>query len=590
MKYKKLLDYLESWLVCSILIGVIAGLGAILFSELLELATNFFLAYIVNYKPPAPAGEGITAIPDFSSVRWGLFPAVTAMGGLISGIIVYSFAPEAEGDGTDAVIRAFHRMGGRIKNRVPLVKLIASSITIGSGGSAGREGPISQIGAGFASLLSSLLKLDERRRRILLVSGMGAGIGSIFRSPLGGAIFSVEVLYKHDFEVEALLPAFVSSVVGFGVYSMFKGTMPIFKTSLQSPPLDPLSLLSYMALGAVSGVFALIYIKIFYGTKFYFFDKIPVPKHFRPAIGGLLVGLIALIAPQSTGMGYGWLQLAIWGKISPLLLIIIVITKMFATSFTISSGGSGGVFAPSLVIGGMLGGALGAILSNYTQINPASFVVLGMTSFFAGAAKVPLASIVMVAEMTGGYSMLVPAMLSSVISYVVSGSSSIYLEQVRNRALSPAHKEEFSVPLLKKILVREAMTTDVITVDPNVTAKEALDVLIRNKIGGLPVVDESRRLLGIVTFTDLAQVPAEHQSKVRVGLIMTRDLIVAKPDETLYDAFRRMTSNQLGRLPVVDSSGKIVGILARVDVMRAYERELQKLSQLDVSKQEQQEG
>ncbi|MGB9631161.1 MAG: CBS domain-containing protein, partial [Candidatus Methanodesulfokora sp.] len=154
----------------------------------------------------------------------------------------------------------------------------------------------------------------------------------------------------------------------------------------------------------------------------------------------------------------------------------------------------------------------------------------------------------------------------------------------------PAHKEEFSVPLLKKILVREAMTTDVITVDPNVTAKEALDVLIRNKIGGLPVVDESRRLLGIVTFTDLVQVPAEHQSKVRVGLIMTRDVIVAKPDETLYDAFRRMTSNQLGRLPVVDSSGKIVGILARVDVMRAYERELQKLSQLDVSKQEQQEG
>lgn len=174
--------------------------------------------------------------------------------------------------------------------------------------------------------------------------------------------------------------------------------------------------------------------------------------------------------------------------------------------------------------------------------------------------------------------MLVPAMLSSAISYVVSGSSSIYLEQIGSRALSPAHKEEFSVPLLKKILVREAMTTDVRTVNPDVTAKEALDILIRNKIGGLPVVDEAGRLLGIVTFTDLVQVPAEHQSKVKVGLIMTRNVIVAHPDESLYDAFKRMAVNQLGRLPVVDqSSGRVVGILARVDVMKAYERELQRL-------------
>jgi len=211
-------------------------------------------------------------------------------------------------------------------------------------------------------------------------------------------------------------------------------------------------------------------------------------------------------------------------------------------------------------------------------VSTATLVVLGMISFFAGAAKAPLASIVMVAEMTGGYSLLAPAMLSSVISYVVSGSSSIYSEQVPSRALSPAHRGEFSVPLLKGLLVREAMNTEVRTVHPDVTVREALDMLVEMGIGGLPVVDDAGKLLGIVTFGDLVQVPIEHRSKVRVGLIMARDVLVAHPDESLYDAFRRMIANQVGRLPVVDpGSGRVIGIITRSDIMRAYERELRRL-------------
>lgn len=573
------LGYLEKWFVCGVVVGIVAGLGAVVFAELLKLTTGLFLVDIVHYTPPSPAGEGVTVIPDFSKVRWNLFPVVVAVGGLISGVIVYTFAPEAEGHGTDSVIKAFHKMGGYIRKRVPLVKLIASAVTIGSGGSAGREGPIAQIGAGFASLLSSVLKLSEHDRRILVICGAGAGIGSIFRAPLGGALFSAEVLYRQDFETEALLPAFIASVIGFGVYSIFEGTRPIFEIPSLMPPLDPLSLLSYILLGFISGVFAVIYVKTFYGLKFNVFDRMPIPNHVKPAIGGLVVGLIALVVPQATEMGYGWLQLAMWNKIPFMLLIVVAVTKILTTSFTISSGGSGGVFAPSLVIGGMLGGAVGMVLSRYMNVHPAAFVVIGMMSFFAGAAKVPLTSIIMVAEMTGGYNMLVPAMLSSAISYVVSGSNTIYYEQVRCRPLSPAHKEEFSVPLLKKMLVREAMTKNVVTIGPKTTVRKALDILTKNNIGGLPVVDEHGNLIGIVTFTDLIQVPAEHQYKMYVELIMTRDVIVTYPEETLYDAFRKMVMNQVGRLPVIEAphSRKVVGILARADIRNAYEREVRRL-------------
>ncbi len=579
MRLPRNLSYLEKWFVCGVLVGVVAGLGAVVFAELLKLTTSFFLVDIVHYAPPSPAGEGVTVTPNFSEVRWNLFPIVVTIGGLISGVVVYTLAPEAEGHGTDSVIKAFHKMGGYIRRRVPLVKLIASAVTIGSGGSAGREGPIAQIGAGFASFLSSVLKLSEHDRRILVACGAGAGIGSIFRAPLGGALFSAEVLYRQDLETEALLPAFIASVIGFGVYSMFEGTRPIFEIPSLVPSLDPLSLLSYVLLGFVSGVFAVIYVKTFYGLKFNVFDRMPIPNHIKPAIGGLVVGLIALVVPQATEMGYGWLQLAMWNKIPLTLLIVIAITKILTTSFTISSGGSGGVFAPSLVIGGMLGGAVGVLLSSYANINPAIFVVIGMMSFFAGAAKVPLASIIMVAEMTGGYSMLVPAMLSSAISYVVSGSSTIYYEQVRCRPLSPAHKEEFSVPLLKKMLVREAMTENVVTVGPKTTVREALDMLTRHNIGGLPVVDVHGNLIGMVTFTDLVQVPAEHQRKMYVELIMTRDVIVTYPEETLYDAFRKMIMNQVGRLPVIEAphSRRVVGILARADIRNSYEREVKKL-------------
>jgi CIC family chloride channel protein len=566
--------FIYKWAFFGVLIGSVAGIGAIIFALLLKFTTDFMLGYLTGYFPPLPGGEGISAMPSFDYVRWGMIPLVTTMGGLITGFLVYNYAPEAEGHGTDAVIDAFHRLGGRIRKRVPVIKVIASVITIGSGGSAGREGPIAQIGAGFGSWLASLLKLNDRDRRIMVISGAGAGIGSIFKAPLGGALFAIEVLYKRDFEVAALIPAFISSVVGYSILSSFFGFTPIF-VSPEFGPTQPLSLLFYAVLGLVVGSVAILYVNVFYGIRDQVFRKLPVPQLFKPAIGGFLIGLTALLFPHVLGTGYGWIQLAILGQLAITTMLALALLKILATSFTISSGGSGGVFAPSLVIGGMLGGVVGTLL-NYSFPNivpqPASFILVGMAAFFAGAAKVPIASMIMVAEMTGNYKLLIPAMIACSISYVISGKWTIYEKQVDSRVESPAHRGEFSIDILAEVRVRSVMTTKVVTVSSNTSVSEVSRLIARYGHLGYPVVDDGK-LVGIVTYSDILKVKHPEVSKVKVSNVMSRRLIVTYPDETLDVALHKMYLHDIGRLPVVDPKNpkRLLGIVTKRDLIRGHE-------------------
>lgn len=412
--------HFQKWILFGIIVGIIGGLGAVLFYHLLNFFSLIFLENLSKLNP------------------W-LILFIPAIGGLIVGPIIYLLAPEAEGHGTDAVIAAYHRYWGTIRARVPLIKTLASSITIGSGGSAGREGPIAQIGAGFGSILAKALNLEIQDRKIILAAGVAAGIGSIFKAPIGAAIFAIEVLYKRDFEVEAFIPAIIASVVGYSVFSTITGWEIMFKTQ---PYIfhEPLELPFFGILGVVCAFTAILYIKIFYGLRDNFFKKISIPNMFKPAIGGLLLGITAFWFPQILGMGYNHIQTAILGGLPLTVMLILVITKILATSFTISSGGSGGVFAPSLFIGAMLGGALGQIfylLFPEIVTQPTAFTLVGMAAFFAAAAKVPVASVIMVSEMTGGYSLLVPLMLASAISYTLSGESTIYENQLERREFTP---------------------------------------------------------------------------------------------------------------------------------------------------------
>ncbi len=562
-------------LALSITVGIVAGLGALLFYTLLHLSTAIFLNYICNYYPPSAPGEISPIELHFNSTngirRW-LLILIPTLGGLVSGVIVYSFAPEAEGHGTDAVIEAVHNKGGKIRGRVPIIKTIASAITIGSGGSAGREGPIAQIGAGFASILSQKLKLSPKERELLVICGAGAGIGSIFKAPFGGALFSIEVLYKRDYEVEAFIPAIVSSFIGYGVFALATGWQPIFIAP--SYTFNPLELPFFAILGIISGLVSILYVTVFYGLRDKFFRQMRIPDHFKPAIGGFLLGLMAYFFPAVLGPGYGWLQLSIAGKLALPLMVILIFAKILATSFTISSGGSGGVFAPSAFIGAMLGGTIGLIfhmLFPTVVSKPEIFALIGMGAFFSGAAKVPIASIIIISEMTGDYNILIPAILASSMAYLVSGDYTIYEKQVLTRADSPIHIPELLSGILSSLKVKNVMTKNVITIKPTATIDELEKLINESGHLGFPVVNEKGELVGIVTYEDVMKVKPEERLKTRVEDIETRKLIVAYPNETLDAVLRKIVLHDISRLPVVEPKNpkKLVGIITRYDIARA---------------------
>ena len=545
-------------IILAIVVGVLAGLGSIAFLIMLQLSTKVLLG-LAGYTPPSPAGEEMEFIPvNVPCIGRPIIIILPAAGGLISGAISYKLAPETEGDGTDATIEAFHRKRGLIKGRVPLVKAVTSAILIGSGGSAGREGPISQIGGGVASFIATKLGLSEREREILVVAGLAAGIGSIFRSPLGGSIFGIETLYKKDYEVEALVPAVLSTFVAYIVFSVIVGWRPIFDT----PPYSFTSaqLPFFAALGVLAGLMARLYVYMYTKVRECFQGlKNPIIKPIKPAIGGLMVGVIGYFIPQALETGYGWIQLAIWGKIALEILIIVVFVKMIATSLSVGSGGSGGLFAPSLVIGGFLGGVVGYVFHEmFPQYidEPGVFILVGMGCFFAAAAKVPLASIIMVAEMTGDYNILAPAFLASVIAYLVSGDASIYEKQIDVRIHSPLHEREFIATFLGRLKVEEIAIPDIRVVREDMRLDMLERVFRESDRLALPVINKEGKYVGIVAVDDLFSIPIELRANKYVRDIVKCKFVCVDPKDSLLTALYKMVEHELPELPVVDMRTK----------------------------------
>jgi CIC family chloride channel protein len=426
----------------TILLGVAGVAAAQLFNFLLALSRRFFLGFIAGYEPSGLPSEGGSTAEHIGAHGLWLIPVATTLGGLIVGILTERLAPEAEGHGTDAVIRAFHRAGGALRARVAPVKLVASAITIGSGGTAGREGPIALIAAAVGSWYATLTKRDERDRRLLLLVGAAAGLSAIFRSPIGAALFAIEVLYAEmEFEPGALLYATLAAILAYALNGMIVGWSALFRVPVVGLLESPFDYAWYALLGLSAGVLGAVLPVVFYRVRDAF-RALKVPFWMKPAIGGLLTGLVILAFPQVTGGGYGWIQRAIDGRIALPTMAALAIAEMVAMSFTVASGGSGGVFAPSLFVGAMLGGTLAALGNE----PPAPFVVVGMAAVFSGAAHVPIATMMMVTEMTGGYTLLVPAALAVMLSYLVQTRlsqrlryRSIYEAQVPTRADSPAH-------------------------------------------------------------------------------------------------------------------------------------------------------
>ena len=436
-------------LLIGITIGVISGFGTLLFFLGLEYCISLFMGFFYDgaFPQPGQTCEGIACWTP-PPVIWLILPIICG-GALISGIIVHTFAPEAEGHGTDAALKAYHG-DGKIRWRVPFIKAIASIITISTGGSAGREGPTAQIAAGFGAFISDVFNLSPRERKIAIATGIGAGIGTIFKAPLGGAVLAAEILYLRDVEADVLIPSFLASIISYSIFGFFMGYEAIF--GAEALTWSVVQVPFFIALGPICAVIGIMYIKTFYGTKNIFdtfFKKYSLPVYLKPVLGAFIIAVFViifayispdtlLVALGSLGSGYGFVQLALYNMLPLTVLLLLPFAKTLTTSLTIGSGGSGGVFAPGLSIGGFTGGAFGMLLHIlFPQIIPITtvpvFVIIGMIALFGSIAHAPIAVMIMVLEMTGDFGILIPSMAALVLACLIMGKNTIFREQRERR-------------------------------------------------------------------------------------------------------------------------------------------------------------
>ncbi len=573
------------WTLYFILIGIIAGLGSIVFHYLCQLGAHYFMDLAAGYRPPSPAGEHHLLTPTSTPFNRLILLFLPAIGGLLSGWLVYTYAPEAEGHGTDAAIDAYHTKGGFMRGRVPIIKTIASALTLTTGGSGGREGPIAQIGAGFGSFLATTLKLSDRERRIMMAAGIGAGVGSIFRAPLAGALFAAEVLYRDpEFESEVIIPAGISSVVAYCLFCLVFGWGSLF----ESPDFifrNPLELGPYLVLSFVLVVTGVLYIKSFYGV-IGVFKYIKIPNHVKPAIGGLFTGIIGYFLPQTLSFGYGFAQKALYNELTIKFLLLLAIGKIFTTSFSIGSGGSGGVFGPSIVIGGAMGGVVGKVFHQIMPsvvTEPGAFVVVGMAGFFTAVSNAPISTIIFVSEMTDSYQLLLPSLLVCSVSYLGAKKWTIYNRQVKSKIDSPAHAGDFFVDILQAIRVKDLMhlIKKVEVIPREMTFRDFKKFFSETKQHYFPVVDQVERLLGIFSSTDIRSVLFSRGigQLVLMNDVATFDVIITTPSEDLNTVLQKFTIKNIDSLPVVrdDDHGILIGMLNRREVISFYNEQVEKM-------------
>ena len=563
-------------------IGCVTGFVAVAFHFGLELACELVR------KPWT--GDG--ALP------WWSFAMMPTIGGLAVGIIIYKLAkaPETAGQGTDNMIHSFHHKGGKIRARVAPVKFLTSIITLSTGGSAGYEGPVSQIGSGVASTICRFFKMPRSLRGQFTLAGTAAGLGAIFKAPLSGALTSVEVLYREDFEANAFATSIVSSVVAFTVYIAFVGTAPAIVGVPVFPFTNVIELIACALLGILCFPFSYLYVRC-YSESETRFARWKAPNWIKPAIGGLFVSAIVLAYPEVAGGGFefigevmkGLMPHTVWGV---LLLLSIVIAKIVATAFTVGSGGSGGVFGPSLFIGGVLGAAFAGaceLIAPGAIRSPEMFILVGMAAFFAGAAKAPIAGVVMVCEMTGSYSLLPGLLIAAVMHIAFSRPWSIYKSQVLNKFASPAHRGDMDPDILRVTTVGEVVEhCEMMTLRGGDALSSVLKFVDFNYV--YPVYDGAakpgrRSCLVPGKECEGTYIGLLDMSVVKTAFISSPDLVqhllisdctvkapMLSTSMDLHTALRIFVRTSLPELCVEDGKGVVVGTLSHEAVLKAYDR------------------
>ncbi|RJR44787.1 MAG: chloride channel protein [Desulfobacteraceae bacterium] len=551
--------------VLATVVGFAAGYGAIGFRWLIE----FFQG--LSYGNKGDLLELALSTP------WHHLFWVPALGGLVVGPLVYFFAREAKGHGVPEVMEAVALRRGIIRKRVVFVKTLASALTIGTGGSVGREGPIVQIGSAIGSTFGQVLRLSGERTKTLVGCGAAAGIAATFNAPIAGTMFALEIILG-DFGLATFSPIVISSVVSTAVSRHYLGNYPAFEVPAYQL-LSGWELLLYVILGLFCALIAVVFTKTVYRFED-FFAGIRIPEYLKAMVGGLIVGIIALGFPHILGVGYPAINLALMGKMSWWLLFLLILIKILATSVTLGGGGSGGIFAPSLFIGSMAGGFFGIAVNEYlpgVTASAGAYSIVGMGALVSGTTHGPLGAILILFEMTGNYRIILPLMLACITSSILSGQllkESIYTMKLVRRGVDIRAGKEVNV--LKSITVKEAMKNNVETIPENMSLGKLAEKIASSKYNSFPVVNEGGNLVGVLSYLDYHDVlfDPELRTLVVAGELATRSVVTVFVNDSLYTALDKITAKDFSILPVVDTSDplRILGILTRRDIISAYNR------------------
>jgi CIC family chloride channel protein len=539
----------------AVAIGAAGGLAAVALQSLID-GTETFSRWTVGHLEP---WLGRFAI--------GLAPV---LGALVAGPIIYRLAIEAKGHGVPEVMEAVVLHGGRIRSRVAVIKALASAVTIGTGGSAGREGPIAQIGASLGSTAAGLLRMSEQRTRTLVAAGAAAGIAAAFNAPLAGVFFALEVILQR-FTTRGFATVVLSAVTASAVWRIFRGNAPVFRVALYTLE-HPVELVFYLGLGLLAALVAIVFVEALYWIEDRFDAIHPIPQDLRPAVGAVVVGLCGAASPFLLGTGIRGIDSALGGELAMGTLLLLLAGKVVATSFTLGSGASGGVFSPSLFMGAMLGAVYGTLLGHLFPgfvAPPTAYAMVGMGAVFAGAAQAPITSILILFEMTNDYRIILPLMLACVAStllYSAVRRETIYTGKLVRRGVELTQGRERH--LLESIPVTRAVSNNYATIEGDATVDAMAAVLDGSTAPCIVVTMEGDRFLGLVLPETVHEALAAGNGDP--SELVQRDVPVARADESLDDALRRLAVRGLDVLPVLDSSRRVLGVATRDTLLRAY--------------------
>ncbi len=537
----------------SIIVGLLTGLGAVGFRYLIEFFQRLFLK------------NGYITLQSWS------LPLMMGVAGLIVGLLIYYFAREAKGHGVPEVMLAVATNGGRIRGRVAILKSLASAICIGSGGSAGREGPIVQIGSALGSAMGQKLGLSDRQIPLLVACGASAGIAATFNAPIAGALFSLEVILL-GFTQTAFSYVVLSSVAASIVGRAFLGDTPAF-TIPQYSLGHRAEFLLYAGLGLLAAFVGILFTRSLYWLED-LFDGLPIPEPVKPAIGATLVGVLALLGiPQVMGVGYETITQVLEGELAIKLVLLLIVGKLLATGLTLGSGGSGGVFAPSLFIGSMVGGAYGHFahwLAPEIVTSPGGYALVGMAAVFAATAHAPVTAILILFELTGDYHIILPLMTSTVVATLISSKlfrESVYTVKLKRRGIDLLEAVERHDDPMRAVKAIDIMVSPFETVERDWPLAKLADTFKKTGLRGLAVTDTEKRLQGVVTVADLEEAEAD---QTLVQDVMTSEVASVQAGDCAGAAISVMGRLQVGTVPVLQD-GIVIGTINRHALMKAYQ-------------------